>query len=39
LILINKIITAFRKVYLCEFEFVELAIRLVGVTQLNSLES
>ena len=31
MILINKFITTFPKVYFCAFEFVELAVRLVGV--------
>ena len=31
MILINKVITAFPKVYFCVFEFIELAVRLVGV--------
>ena len=35
----NKVITAFLKVYFCTFEFVELAVRLVGVIKLDSLES
>jgi len=38
LILTNKVITVFSKVYFCVFEFVELAVRLVGVTRLDSLE-
>ena len=38
-ILINKIITAFSKVFFYAFEFVELAVRLVGVIKLDSLES
>ena len=35
----DKFITAFLKVYFCAFEFIELAVRLVGVIRLDSLES
>ena len=31
MILINKVITAFLKVNFCAYEFIELAVRLVGV--------
>jgi len=39
LILINKVITTYPKVYFCTFKVVELAFRLVGVIKLDSFES